>query len=188
MPDGNELRGGQQPQPSSPRLRKRGSRHEKKKETSTPDDGKRRSSIKVADLLPTKFQDLWKQSGITLDKMTTATSGNLLYDLNHLRVPLEDDASQSDFEDFLEDAQLLEEIRKDVARTLPHLLFFLEPKQDLGLRRYAALERILFLWAKLNKGVSTRRIFAMSFNANSKPRRSHLLLHSPTARFVMFRE
>ena len=30
-----------------------------------------------------------------------------------------------------------------------------EPTDDLGLKRYAALERILFLWAKLNKGVST---------------------------------
>jgi hypothetical protein len=49
---------------------------------------------------------------------------------------------------------LLEEIRKDVVRTHPDLFFFLEPNNNLGLRRYAALERILFVWAKLNKGVS----------------------------------
>ena len=49
---------------------------------------------------------------------------------------------------------LLDEIRKDVVRTHPDLQFFLEAEGGLGLRRYAALERILFVWAKLNKGVS----------------------------------
>jgi hypothetical protein len=53
-----------------------------------------------------------------------------------------------------ENIQLLDEIRKDVIRTHPDLRFFLEPKDDLGQKRYAALERILFVWAKLNKGVS----------------------------------
>eukprot|EP00804_Cyclotella_cryptica_P015503 CCRYP_003552-RA/>CCRYP_003552-RA protein AED:0.03 eAED:0.03 QI:1348/1/1/1/1/1/3/215/607 len=52
-----------------------------------------------------------------------------------------------------ENIQLLDEIRKDVIRTHPDLRFFLEPKDDLGQKRYAALERILFVWAKLNKGV-----------------------------------
>lgn len=55
---------------------------------------------------------------------------------------------------FLENASLLDEIRKDVERTHPDLQFFLEPRDHLGLRRYAAIERILFIWAKLNKGVS----------------------------------
>lgn len=55
--------------------------------------------------------------------------------------------------DFAESAYLLEEIRKDVIRTHPDLSFFLEPYQNLGRRRYAALERILFLWSKYNKGV-----------------------------------
>ena len=48
---------------------------------------------------------------------------------------------------------LLDEIRKDVIRTHPDLRFFLEPEDGLGQKRYAALERILFVWAKLNKGV-----------------------------------
>ena len=56
---------------------------------------------------------------------------------------------------FLENATLLDEIRKDVVRTHPDLKFFLEPEDSLGIRRYAAIERILFVWAKLNKGVST---------------------------------
>jgi Rab-GTPase-TBC domain len=33
------------------------------------------------------------------------------------------------------------------------LSFFLEPYNNLGRRRYAALERILFLWSKFNQGV-----------------------------------
>lgn len=55
--------------------------------------------------------------------------------------------------DFVESAVLLDEIRKDVVRTHPDLAFFLEPAQNLGRRRYAALERILFIWSKYNKGV-----------------------------------
>jgi len=54
---------------------------------------------------------------------------------------------------FFENASLLDEIRKDVVRTHPDLYFFLEPEENLGQRRYAAIERILFVWAKLNKGV-----------------------------------
>jgi hypothetical protein len=60
---------------------------------------------------------------------------------------------QGSLPDFAESAQLLEEIRKDVIRTHPDLAFFLEPYQNLGRRRHAALERILFLWSKYNKGV-----------------------------------
>lgn len=52
-----------------------------------------------------------------------------------------------------ENLHLLDEVRKDVIRTHPDLRFFLEPNEDLGQKRYAALERILFVWAKLNKGV-----------------------------------
>lgn len=59
-----------------------------------------------------------------------------------------------EWNNFLENATLLDEIRKDVNRTHPHLYFYLEPNDRLGSRRYAALERILFVWAKLNKGVS----------------------------------
>ncbi len=46
---------------------------------------------------------------------------------------------------------LLAEIRKEGVRTHPVLAFYLEP--DKGPRRYAALERILFVWSKYNKGV-----------------------------------
>ncbi len=53
-----------------------------------------------------------------------------------------------------ENILLLDEIRKDVIRTHPDLRFFLEPEEGLGQKRYAACERILFVWAKLNKGVS----------------------------------
>lgn len=54
------------------------------------------------------------------------------------------------FEQFCKDAQLLSEIRKDVVRTNPHLRFYLETRNRLGIRRHAALERVLFVWAKLN--------------------------------------
>ena len=68
-----------------------------------------------------------------------------------------------------EDLQLLDEIRKDVIRTHPDLRFFLEPEEDLGQKRYAALERILFVWAKLNKGVSCSILSANYFVQNSSP-------------------
>jgi hypothetical protein len=55
------------------------------------------------------------------------------------------------WQDFVESAVLLDEIRKDVVRTHPDLAFYLEPGK--GPRRYAALERILFVWSKYNKGV-----------------------------------
>jgi len=54
------------------------------------------------------------------------------------------------FDEFCKDAKLLSEIRKDVVRTNPHLRFYLETRNRLGIRRHAALERILFVWAKLN--------------------------------------
>lgn len=114
----------------------------------------------IEEALPPKFKEQWRTTGLTLDHMTTATSETIHLRLNCLRVPtFTDDSPQAEFEEFLEDATLLEEIRKDVARTLSHLLFFLDTTDDLGLRRYAALERILFLWAKLNRGVSVRPSF-----------------------------
>jgi len=73
------------------------------------------------------------------------------------RVTVEDDPlsekDDSKWKQYFENTKLLDEIRKDVVRTHPDLHFFLEPEDDLGQRRYAALERILFVWAKLNKGV-----------------------------------
>lgn len=49
------------------------------------------------------------------------------------------------------DAELCDEIKKDVLRTHPDLQFFLDPQR--GGARYAALLRCLFLYAKLNPGV-----------------------------------
>ena len=65
----------------------------------------------------------------------------------------EDDAWTRAAKDFCESGVLLDEIRKDVFRTHPDLAFFLDPVDDLGRRRYYALERILFVWATYNKGV-----------------------------------
>lgn len=45
----------------------------------------------------------------------------------------------------------MEEIRKDVIRTHPDLNFYLDP--DKGPLRYSAIQRILFIYAKLNPGV-----------------------------------
>jgi len=55
--------------------------------------------------------------------------------------------------EYVDNATLLDEIRKDVMRTHPGLNFYLETQGDLGKRRYAALERILFVWSRLNQGV-----------------------------------
>lgn len=63
------------------------------------------------------------------------------------------ESDKSEKSEYEENVALLDEIRKDVVRTHPDLQFFLEPENNLGHRRYAALERILFVWAKLNRGV-----------------------------------
>ena len=70
-----------------------------------------------------------------------------------------------------ENILLLDEIRKDVIRTHPDLRFYLEPCEDLGQKRYAALERILYVWAQLNKGVSCLYIQAVDI---------YVTLHSKT--------
>lgn len=70
---------------------------------------------------------------------------------------LEDGAVLSETDstvDFVDSVKLLDQIRKDVDRTFPDLKFFLDPERNLGKRRYAALERILFTWSKFNKGVN----------------------------------
>ena len=48
-----------------------------------------------------------------------------------------------------------EEVRKDVIQAHPDLRFFLEPKEDLGQKRYAALEGILFV-GKIKQGGESR--------------------------------
>jgi hypothetical protein len=55
-------------------------------------------------------------------------------------------AKDAQYDDFVDSANLLDEIRKDVDRTFPDSAFFLDPERNLGKRRYAALERILFVW------------------------------------------
>jgi hypothetical protein len=124
----------------------------------------------LADIVPMHIQEEWKKTGrdvTTLDSMAgvdtgmntllvTSTSGMPLPNKGLVSVgddPLSTDTDSKWFQ-FFENASLLDEIRKDVVRTHPDLYFFLEPEDNLGQRRYAALERILFVWAKLNKGVS----------------------------------
>lgn len=109
---------------------------------------------KILDRLPTKeFQDAWKKSGIDLDAGNSEFT-NQVVNLGINQLKISPNMTLEEFEAFKEDAKLLCEVRKDVARTHPDLFFYLEPKDHLGMRRYGAMERILFIWAKLNKGVS----------------------------------
>jgi len=130
-------------------------------------------------LVPARVREQWKESGRDTDTLAaySDTSGHMnallvvddqgnAYDEHgHIsptkegngRVSVNDDPlsleSGSKWAQFFENASLLDEIRKDVTRTHPDLTFFLEPEDNLGQRRYAAVERVLFVWAKLNKGV-----------------------------------
>jgi hypothetical protein len=117
---------------------------------------------KIVDRLPIKYQDRWKKAGIDLDNKNSDFNSQVVrLGINQLRI--QPNMTEEAFEEFLEDAQQLAEIRKDVARTHPDLFFYLEPKDHLGMRRYGALERILFIWSKLNKGVSTYYILKSLF-------------------------
>ena len=134
--------------------------------------------------VPAKIKEEWRKSGRdaqTLDNISRGEgSMNTLLVNEHPRLtgsagrvevhkdPLSTDTESKWFQ-FFENASLLDEIRKDVVRTHPDLYFFLEPEDSLGQRRYAALERILFVWSKLNKGVSE----PVSKPGMSKRRRSH---------------
>jgi hypothetical protein len=119
------------------------------------------------DSIPQGIRDQWKKSGNEAAAMASISGGQSGH-LNSLLV-VDDTGRQhsqtdatlqtntnskdSNWSQFFENARLLDEIRKDVMRTHPDLSFFLEETRSLGQRRYAALERILFIWAKLNKGV-----------------------------------
>ena len=129
-------------------------------------------------LVPARVREQWKESGRDsemLEAFSDATGhmnallviddeGNT-YNENGDKSPRKDGGrvhvnddplsveSGSKWAQFFENASLLDEIRKDVVRTHPDLTFFLEPEENLGQRRYAAVERVLFVWAKLNKGV-----------------------------------
>ena len=129
-------------------------------------------------LVPARVREQWKDSGRDsemLEAFSDATGhmnallviddeGNT-YDENGDKSPRKDGGrvhvnddplsleTGSKWAQFFENASLLDEIRKDVVRTHPDLTFFLEPEDNLGQRRHAAVERVLFVWAKLNKGV-----------------------------------
>ncbi len=54
---------------------------------------------------------------------------------------------------YFKDKELVDEIDKDVKRTLPHLHFFNHDKSVGSTKHYEALKRILFIYAKLNPGI-----------------------------------
>lgn len=99
--------------------------------------------------LPAAVKDYWKSKGKDLHVLENLTRNMNALHLQEAATVAE--APQEPWQDFCESAVLLDEIRKDVVRTHPDLSFYLEP--DKGSRRYAALERILFVWSKFNRGV-----------------------------------
>mmetsp|Transcript_45365 Transcript_45365/g.67360 ORF Transcript_45365/g.67360 Transcript_45365/m.67360 type:complete len:782 (-) Transcript_45365:45-2390(-) len=121
--------------------------------------------------VPSHIKEEWKKSGRDESELEKMRSSRILgmntllvdedlIDPETIEMLDESNASVSSnrsasrkWDQFLDNATLLDEIRKDVVRTHPDLYFFLDPEENLGQRRYAALERILFVWAKLNKGV-----------------------------------
>jgi hypothetical protein len=65
------------------------------------------------------------------------------------------DSSNDKWSVFLENASLLDEIRKDVVRTHPDLKFFLEPHDNLGHRRYAAMAQTKLQQSNNSSGGAT---------------------------------
>lgn len=59
----------------------------------------------------------------------------------------------SKWNEFFKDKELMDEVDKDVKRTLPHLHFFNSDKSIGDTSHYEALKRILFVFAKLNPGI-----------------------------------
>jgi len=62
-------------------------------------------------------------------------------------------SQSSQWHAFFKEKELLEEIDKDVKRTLPGLHFFNNDKKVGDTLHYEALKRILFIYAKLNPGI-----------------------------------
>eukprot|EP01118_Nematostelium_gracile_P012345 TRINITY_DN4500_c0_g1_i1.p1 TRINITY_DN4500_c0_g1~~TRINITY_DN4500_c0_g1_i1.p1 ORF type:complete len:438 (+),score=96.38 TRINITY_DN4500_c0_g1_i1:132-1445(+) len=62
-------------------------------------------------------------------------------------------ANTSQWNAYFKDNEILEEIDKDVKRTLPGLHFFNHDKKIGDTIHYEALKRILFVYAKLNPGI-----------------------------------
>lgn len=102
--------------------------------------------------IPKQLLDYWKKMGKDIRVLERISQ-----DLNALRMDLfvdsQNPANEEALKDVFESAAILDEIHKDVVRTHPDLSFFLEPALDIGTRRYGAIERILFIWSKYNKGV-----------------------------------
>jgi hypothetical protein len=115
--------------------------------------------------VPQRIREQWKRSGRDSGVLVDMSNGdhyNTLLVVDNQGNAMSPCSRRNGEEDkwvlFYENAALLDEIRKDVVRTHPDLYFFLEPEDKLGQRRYAAMERILFVWAKRNIGVSTHLV------------------------------
>ena len=113
----------------------------------------------VADVVPIRIREEWKKSGHDFDFCFREDQDMNALLLTKPKKKNSDDEDDTTWSQLFENATLLDEIRKDVVRTHPDLYFFLEPENNLGKRRYAAIERILFVWARLNKGVSVFYIY-----------------------------
>jgi hypothetical protein len=113
-----------------------------------------------SECVPQRIREQWKKSGRDSSVLVEMSNGhyNTLLVVDNQGKAMSTFSKKHSDEDkwilFYENAALLDEIRKDVIRTHPDLYFFLEPEDNLGQRRYAAMERILFVWAKRNIGVS----------------------------------
>jgi Rab-GTPase-TBC domain len=88
----------------------------------------------------------WNNENVGKDGTAATTTNAVSSDEDSINM-----IKQDNLQDFVDNVLLLDEIRKDVIRTHPDLAFFLDP--TVGVRRYAAIERILFVWSKYNKGV-----------------------------------
>lgn len=102
--------------------------------------------------VPKQIIDYWIKIGRDVRSLERISENLNALKMNRFVDP-ENPATEEAFKDFFESATLLDEIHKDVVRTHPDLSFFLEPAADVGQRRYGAIERILFVWSKFNKGV-----------------------------------
>ena len=108
-----------------------------------PTPSKMFNNPEVLTLIPQSIQDAWTDCGKDLHILESIQKS-----FNALQLPPEE--SPEAIQDFVRSAILLDEIHKDVVRTHSDLKFFLDPVLDLGRRRYAAIERVLFLWQKNN--------------------------------------
>jgi len=61
--------------------------------------------------------------------------------------------SQSIWNMYFKDTEIMDELDKDVKRTLPHLRFFNHDPSIGTTQHYESLRRILFIYAKLNPGI-----------------------------------